>query len=296
MIEEIASHIESGETDPGLGKKPEQHDNKLRSELGSPRELGKGFKTIYRPDRWIDFFLVVIPLFIIAYLNELLLKDYYVYVARVDVLVGLLLIAVGLWRQSALLTLFWTTARVTQITAMLLVAHGYYGTTQTVFYSFIAFGLILLWGRIVWQNRHDVLIVLYALLPLVLCAVGLILDAIHPGIVLSHYSLLVDRLLWSIYTAGYTGGSLGFYGLILAMALFLLATNRSLRFLGLAVWGLVAGFGRQYLDLNVSYRNQGYQGPMDQPVYVFWIIFPLVIVLCGWWLDQKKRMQFQLAV
>jgi hypothetical protein len=232
-------------------------------------------------------FIAIPLLIIIPCVNELLLNDYYVYIARVDILIGLLLIAVGLWRQSALLTLFWMTAKVTQITAMLFVARGYYGGTQTFFYSLIAFGLILLWGRIVWQNRNDVLIITYSLLPLVLCAVGLILVTIHPRVVLWHYGLL-DSLFWSIYEAPW-GGYIPWLGPILAMGLFFLATNRNLRYLGLGIWGLVVGLGREYL--NLSY----YQGPMDPLVYILWDIFPLGIVLCGWWLDRNKTEQIKLA-
>jgi uncharacterized membrane protein len=80
LIEEITSHIESAETDPALADSPEQRRRKLMAELGSPKELGKGFRAIYRPDRWIDFLLIAVPLLIlIPYFNTLLLNYYYVY-------------------------------------------------------------------------------------------------------------------------------------------------------------------------------------------------------------------------
>jgi hypothetical protein len=292
LIEEITSHIESAETDPALADSPEQRRRKLMAELGSPKELEKGFRAIYRPDRWIDFLLIAVPLLIIIpYFNTLLLNYYYVYVARVDILVGLLLVAIGLWRQSSLLTLFWITARATQIAAVLWVANGYYGQAQTILYSLIGFGLLLLWGRIVWQNRHDVLTVTFGLLPLVLCPVGLAIAAIRPGPLSWHYGPL-NGLLWNIYTAGSDpwGGYIPFLGPILAMALFFLATNRNLRWLGLGVWGLVVGLGREYLNLVRDFHDA--QGSMDPSVYVLWVIFPLVIVLCGWWLDHSRTLQF----
>jgi len=44
VIEEICSHIESGEEDTRMGKNPEQRRKKLMKELGTPEQLGKALK------------------------------------------------------------------------------------------------------------------------------------------------------------------------------------------------------------------------------------------------------------
>jgi hypothetical protein len=67
LIEEIASHIEEGETDPHFS---EDMGNKIRSlecEMGSPRDLGRAFKDVYRPTNWIEYLLVVSPYEILKY-------------------------------------------------------------------------------------------------------------------------------------------------------------------------------------------------------------------------------------
>src|SRR5512146_1989358 len=69
LVEEINSHIEDAEEDPKMGKDAEQRRKKLMNELGSPKEIGRGFKEIYRPDRLIDYLLIAIPYLFYPYLN-----------------------------------------------------------------------------------------------------------------------------------------------------------------------------------------------------------------------------------
>jgi len=293
LIDEIQSHIENGEEDPSMGKNIEHRRIKLMNELGSPNDMGKGLRAIYRYDRFIDYLLIAIPYCLYPFLNMLyisLMPKYSWTDVRLDILIHLPLVVIGLLRRSAPVTLFWTTTLVTQIISMLLITQGYYGTSQIVFWFIFASCLMVLLGRIVWQNRHDSLIVIYALLPLVMCFVGSTLAIIHPSAGVS-YGLL-DRLLLNIYinVAGSGSGYLPFYGTLVALALFFLATNRDIRWLALGLYGLVIGLSRNYI--NVFDFDQGL---MILQIYSLYVVFQLVIVFLAWWLDPSKNQQLKLA-
>lgn len=292
LLEEISSHIESGEDDPDLGSNIEQRRHKLMAELGSAKEMSAGFKAIYRPSKLIDYLLVAIPYLFYPLLNMLyasLMPKYPWADVRLDILIHLPLIAIGLWRRSALVTLFWITIIVTQIAAMLLLGQGYYGVFQTVLWLAIMLGLLVLLGVILRQNRSDPLIVTYALLPLVMCLAGSLLAVIHPTARVSFGAF--DRFLLNIYVnaAGSGSGYLPFYGTLITLALFFLATNRDLRWLGLGLYGLVIGLSRHFVNLF------DYRGMMIPAVYTLYAILPLVIVFLGWLLNQSGKPQLELA-
>jgi len=95
-----------------MGSNAVERRKKLMNELGSPKAMASGLKAVYRPDRFIDYLLILIPYFFYPYLNLLYnsLTPKYSWVdVRLDVAIHLPLIAIGLWRKSAPLTLFWTT-------------------------------------------------------------------------------------------------------------------------------------------------------------------------------------------
>jgi len=293
FIEEIRSHIESGEDDPRMGKDLEQRRSKLMAELGSSKEMGRNFKAIYRQNKWIDFLWVAIPYFLYPYLNMLyvsLLPKYSWADVRLDILIHLPLIAIGLWRRSAAVALFWIATLSTQIAGMLMITGGFYGTVQTVFWFILMLGLIALLGYIAWQNRQDVLIVFFALLPWIMCTVGSFFVIIHPGAVAIYGP--VDKFLLKIYIdiAGFGGGYLPYYGTLTAMALFFLTTNRDIRWLALGLYGLVIGLSRHYINV-----FDGETGLMVQWVYVVFALLPLVTTFLGWWLDQSGRRQLKFA-
>jgi hypothetical protein len=78
--------------------------------------------------------------------------------------------------------------------------------------------------------------------------------------------------------------NLVFYGLLGLMALFFLPGNRSLRWLGLVIYGLHLGLGHYYLD-----------DVFAAWAYYLWTFLPLGIVFFGWWLEQSKRPKLELA-
>jgi hypothetical protein len=293
FLEEIRSHIESGEEDPKMGKNLEQRRLKLMSELGSAKDLSRNFKTTYRQNSLFDYLWIAIPYFLYPYLNMLymgLMSKFSWADVRLDILIHLPLVAVGLWRRSGTVTMFWLGTVITQIGTMLLVVHGYYGPAQTVFWILFMVGLIALLGYVVWQNRRDTLLVVFALLPLAMCLVGSLAAIVHPGAVAAYGP--VDQVLLRIYTeiAGLGSGYLPYYGTLIALALFLLATNRGLRWLALGLYGLVIGLSRSFINL-----FDAETGLMLQWVYVLFAVLPLVIVFLGWWLDPSRTERFQFA-
>jgi hypothetical protein len=245
------------------------------AELGSPEQMAKGFKIIYQPDGLIDFLLVAIPLLFNTSINLLmvsLMPRYTWFDVRVEVLFRLLLIGIGIWRGSKLLTLAWAPRTAVQIIAMLVITQGYY-LHQSIIWIPVLLGVVYLTGRLVWQNRRDPLIVIYGLLPLIIGCLGLALDSVRevqiwlPKIdlsilqVFSRYSSILDGLN------------------IVALAVIFLVKDRNFRWAAVAIYGLIIG------SWIASSRE----------VLFIWVVVPLLIVFLGWWLDQFLRRQRRFA-
>ncbi len=303
LVEEIQSHIESGEIDAGMGKDPEQRTKKLMNELGSPEDMGKGFRAVYRPQRLIDYLFIIIPFLLYPYLNTLynsLMPRYSWADVRLDVLIHLPLVFLGLWRRSAPLTLFWATMLISQLFIITGRLYWYYGI-QTIFWASLLLVLLVLAGNIVWKNRNDLLIVAFGLLMLGMCIAGSLLNILS---VIGPFGLVIWRSAWSAAQHGAYGlldrsllilyihirDVAQFYS-VLALALFFLPSNREIRWLALALTGFMMGLGHRYL-LDYQYDT----GLMAPWIYILWAILPAIIVVFGWQLDRKTSEQLQLAV
>jgi len=266
LIEEISSHIESGESDPGLGDNLEQRREKLMTELGSPDEMAKSLKDLYQQDGLIDYLLVAIPLLLNTSLNLLLvdlIPRYSWADVRVVVLLHLLLIAVGVGRRSKLLSLFWLPRTAIQVLAVLALTQEYY--LYQGIWGLVLLGLIYLFGRIVWKNRRDVLVVVYAFLPVIVGGLGLAVGFVPLFLAGAGTIDLSIRQAFSNFS--------GFLDLLnlAALAILFLARNRNLRWAVLAIYGLLLG----------SWMTQ----PRD--LLVMWVILPLLVVLAGWGLEKS---------
>jgi len=289
FIQEISSHIESYHDDKQMGKHQDQRRKNMMNELGSPQEMGKRFRMTYRPGRFIDYLLIVIPFLLYPYMNMVIQNLVGTeYVARLEVVLYSLLILLGILRQSDLLTLFWITIITTQITSYLMIGYSFYGFKQNMIWSAFAIGLIFLLARIVWKNRHDTIVVIYACLPLVLCAYGSIFILTKPQSSGALFGV-IDRFLLNVFilSGSGNGGFFQYFGLLLAITLFLLPTNRDIRWVALAIFGLVETLSRTYLNL--------YQGLFSPWVYSLYVIVPLVLVFLGWWFERFERKQISLA-
>ena len=275
LIEEIGSHIESGEEDPRLGKDPPQRRKKLMAELGSPGQMAKGFKIIYQPDGLIDYLLVAIPLLLNTSFNLLLVNmmpRYPWFDVRVEVLFRLLLIGIGIWRGSKLLMLAWAPRTAVQIVAMLAVTQGYY-LHQSIIWIPVLLGVVYLTGRLIWQNRRDALIVIYGLLPLIVGGLGLAFSSTL------NVQFLNGRIELSILQA-FSRFSVILDGLnIVALAVIFLVKDRNYRWVAVAIYGLILG----------SWMAG------SREVLFTWVVVPLVMVFVGWWLDQLLRRQIRFA-
>jgi hypothetical protein len=118
LIEEISSHIESVEQDHAFGSDADIRRKKLMAELGSPEEMGKSFKKVHRPNRFLDFLLAFVPVylvfpFILPILYHLmgapkgLNNSLYRLDIRLTILIGFLLTLIAIKRHSPLLLAFW---------------------------------------------------------------------------------------------------------------------------------------------------------------------------------------------
>lgn len=287
LIEEISSHVESGIDDPKMGKDEDERKKKLMAELGSPTDMGRGFKGTYRKERFIDYLLILVPYLLYPFLNMLyvsLMPKYSWADVRLDILIHLPLVAIGLWRRSALLTAFWITTLMAQIITMLLLVGSYYGSLQSEAWSIIALALLFLLGRIIWQNRQDLLVSSFAILPVIMCCIGTTLAIVHPNGG-PYANSPIDKFLLNVYVdaAGFGGGYLPFFGMFATLGLFFLSMNRSIRWFALGLYGLVIGLSRYYLNLFDS--DKGLMHPL---AYTFYAVLPMVLVFLGWMLSQSK--------
>ncbi len=292
FLDEINSHIESGEEDARMGKNIEQRRKRLMAEMGSPKDLGANFKTIYRQGGFLDYLWIAVPSLLYPLLNMLymnLMPKYPWADVRLDILIHLPLIAAGLWRRSAPLVLFWAGTLAIQIAAMLLITHGYYGMVQTTTWFALMLGLIALLAYILWQNRQELLTITFGLLPLVLGFTGILMLIIQPHTPSPLGSL--DRILLHLYVyMTRSGDYISFYGTLITLALFFIATNRNLRWLGLGLYGLVLGLSRDYVSIFASE-----QALLTPRVYAFFMLLPLIIVFLAWLQNRYKTQQARFA-
>jgi hypothetical protein len=291
LLEELRSHIESGEADSRLGSDAEQRRGRLMKELGSPEDMGRGFKALYRPNRVVDYLLVAIP-----YIGSLFFTQYYLTLRpqypwvdiRLNVIFDLLLIAVGLGRRSTLLTLFWINIAVMQLLYIVLQGvwqpYWYFGR-QTILWAALLIGLLVLMAQTLWKNRQDALILVYALLPLSMELVGIAVWSIQP---VSHIYSPLDRSLLVIFLKIQDGNALLVASLV-TTALFFLASHRDVRWLALVGSALVIGFGREYL---FDYET-GTVALVAQWVTYLYVLLPLAGVCTAWWADWDRRQQIR---
>jgi hypothetical protein len=191
LLTEILSHIESGEEDPSLGRDPQTRRQRVMAELGSPEQMGSGFKQVHRPNRLLDFLIAFIPsLFLIPLIQSLTLlilgpfagsepvytTPLLVTSTRVSILVSALLILLSLWRRSVWLLLFWIPTIAWYIITLLvyeqrwrsLSGGGVSNTFENLIWYGLLVGLVLTFIHLLWRNRGNALLVTFALLPIVM--------------------------------------------------------------------------------------------------------------------------------
>jgi hypothetical protein len=241
LLEEIASHLESGEADPHLGAE------RVMAELGSPEQLGRGLRGVHRPRRLADLLLALLPGILLSPLitagisalygplNAWSPMEAHLYLGgRVAILAAALLALVGKQRRSAELTLFWISGGLGTLLSLMTRERRFIpgqeaipGTwAESLLWYALLIGLCAWLVSVLARRRFDRLLVVFAVLPLLLAAAnystGQVLlrggIAHSPGLVLPFgiFGILAEQAAWA---AG--------------LALFFLAPPRDLRWLGL---------------------------------------------------------------
>jgi hypothetical protein len=284
LIEEVGSHMESGVEDPKLGKDSGQRRERLMSELGSSEQMAKGFRKVYQPGSLFDYLLIAIPYLLNLPINLLLvtLMPKYPWAdARLVIIFHLILIAIGLWRKTILLTVYWLADLSIQLIGVLLVAKGYYGSLQTALWSVVIAGLIIQLGRMVWQNRRDLLIITFALLPFFMGLLVIVFSITTHTNTYSYEELEIFFFRIYLNYANYI-----YFAIPIVLAPFILVRDRNVRWMALAIFCLLLGLSRDRLDYQVIYP------PF---VYYLWIFLPLAVIILGWSLDHFRHNTLKFA-
>ncbi len=303
IMAELRSHAESAEADPRMGRNGEERRDKLMKELGSPEDMGKGFKALYRPSRFIDYLLILIPFLIYPYLNSfyatVVIPRYAGGALLLDVIIHLPLVLIGWLRRSAVVTLFWAAILISQLCTIVGRLYGYYGL-QTTFWAIFLIALLTAAARALWSNRDNPLAMAFGLLMVGMAIAGGLLNTLA---MVSPFALwiwrggsgwagyaangMVDRSLLDAYI--HVRDTAEFYS-VLALALFVLPTRREIRWLGLGLAGLLMGLGHRYL---LDYQVE--PNLLAPWIYILWVILPLAIVTFGLWLSRSRNQQIQPA-
>jgi len=287
LIEEIGSHIESGENDPKLGFDPAERRKKLMSELGTPKQMARGFEQIYQTGSLINYLLIAIPYLLNLPINLLLLSlipKYSWADARLVVVFHLLILAIGIWRRSILVILYWLADLAVQLLGVLVLVNGFYGTFQTTLWCIVLAGLFFMLGRVVWQNRQDILIIIFALLPFIMGVFALLLGLLQPS-GRGDASLFLP---FNIYLLRFYNNyaSFMYYGMVVVLAPFFLIRNRDFRWGALLLYWLFSGLYRNWLGTDFIFSTM---------FNILWLLFPVFVVLSSWFLERHNKQHLKFA-
>ena len=291
LLEEIRSHLDSGEGDPALGDDLLQRHRKLEAEMGSPQQMAQGFKNVHRPNRWLDFLLVIVPKLVILPLitpllvslmglplvwqadNPVLWLD-----IRIALSFEIVLIVLARLRNATLVMLYWLPAAIGTL-ASLMMREGRWNLGQeiipgsmleSIFWYAVLACLVFWLVKMIQRVHYDPLLLVFALLPILVLAANLGAQAISPTSVVTQAGGPVAA--WLIELANWLQ--------VLWLAGFFLISNRKIRWLALAANALA-------LFIN------GYASGMTVVIAVFWSILPTAVLL-GWWVERLNRRRFSL--
>jgi hypothetical protein len=188
LLEEIASHIESGERDP---QREEDGDYArwLKTEMGSPEQMGRGLRNLYRPNRLVDLLWVLVPYFIVNGLVSLVFNifwhtsdpgvnpasPYFYLSGRIHLALALIYLLAGWRRRSIVLILFWMVEVINTLLMLIIRENrwvpGREAVPGTALESFVLLAALLgflLWtARLLREHQFDPLLIIFVLLPLV---------------------------------------------------------------------------------------------------------------------------------
>jgi hypothetical protein len=285
LLAEIASHLQSGQEDPQLGNEAAR-EAKVLSEMGTPEQMGRGLRGLYRPNRLVDLLWLYIPDVITSYLiyaivatlypvftREPIAADPQLYISiRLVIVLGLVCTLVGWKRRSVPLLIFWLTATVGSVASLMTREHRWAPGHETVpgttwegllFYAILA--VLLVWlVRTLEQQHFDPLLVVFAALPLGLTGVN------YAAALISLSLNPIRDILFSYSSIFYLAGWL------MGLALFFLVQNRDLRWIGLVLIAITYTIA--------PLAQYGFYLPI---VGLYGVLMALVFI--GWALDLRHR-------
>lgn len=284
FFDEIASHFEGGLDDPAVEK------GRLMDEMGTPDQMERGLRDVHRPNHLVDILLVLVPYLILSRLTQLLISavygplkewslvDPHLYLGgRISFILAVLLALLGHRRRSVPLVIFWLTDSLGTLVSLMTRERRFIPGQEAIPGSLIEslllyailISLIFWLVKILKQHRFDILLVVYALLPLLLMAANFI----------SVQALLRSPVQQQI-TLGLPFGLLGILGYqlvwVLGMVLFFLLHSRDLRWFGLLLVGV-----------NDVYPNI-FAYSASSSLLLVWSLL-LLLVLLGWAKDWRSR-------
>jgi hypothetical protein len=298
LIEEVAVHIEDGLADPRLGNDLPERGQKLESEMGSPHDLGRGLKEIYRPNRWVDFLLVFVPYEILKYPILIILtlilgglartnsspfsEPHIMANSRIFFLLYGLLVLIALRRRSLDVLFFWLPQTILIVFTLIFrekrwLPESPFNTNmvsmfESLFWLILLAGMISWLAYLLWVNRHDVLLIVLALLPFLITFGNMTQSQyISRGYFSGGYQL-PD---WNLAFIG--GFPLGPYqiSMLIWPMLFYVSRHRQMRWLGLLLYATPLAL----MNIVASMRYP--------QLAAIWII-PITLVVIGWLIDQSK--------
>ena len=292
LLAEIASHLESGEEDSTRGEDPAARRQRVMGEMGSPEQMGDGFKQVHRPNRTLDFLIAflpslvifpLIPSFVILALTafagpEPASTDPVIIIAsQGSIFVSAILVLLSWWRRSVWLLLFWIPTTALYILTLLvseqrwslLPAGPATNPLESLIWVGLLAGLAFIFVRLLWKNRGNLLLFTFALLPVVMMSTRELLSLLSTAMGITYGA---SRTI----TASPEFFFLDIFATVAWMPLFFLPMNRLLRWLALVFYAIAFLMRWIYLF-----------GFHALPVVLFSI--PLLVVLLGWLSDQHRE-------
>jgi hypothetical protein len=297
LVEEIRTHIESGEADPGMGKTREERQRNVMGEMGTPKKLGHGFTDLHRPAKWSEFLWGVILPFVLGLMingaltvliqKGLLKADENFIALRNYFWAGwnVFFLALVMLKRSKLLTLYWLPRAILDVSVFFVLPRiaktglpaADFAKSPFVFMSAaILLAVLLIWLiRLIYTNRQNWMMTMFILLPFVSRAIY-ILSAL-PLFLFKNTPrpFPVSDSLWAIPSLAIAVINLVWMGI------FFLSTKRDGQWCGLlliAITSHMAQYGTYLLMF------EGFQ-----PLSLMAISITPLLIGALWWLERRKR-------
>ena len=180
ILEEINSHLEENQEN---AERAEKNNSDIKN--GTPEDMAYNFKEVYRPRRFLDLLLVILPVFILIPLLQALLPYFkplsgelqfsnVLINTRIIFLLSALLLIFAHRKKALFLSAFWLVR--TLMICLTLIFREDRGNLfsvsspaaliENIFWLVIFLLLLFLLGKTLWANKGNFLLMAFLLLPL----------------------------------------------------------------------------------------------------------------------------------